>query len=135
MRLVSKVVVGGLAAIGALVVAMQFLHPFIIDCEVTPLAAAESPNGLWVARAATEICRDRARSGFFVELGPADRSRSVELLRAPATSTDVRLTWTPQGNLRIGYPENLPVTKSAPDVDGVEIILDPFTEGDHGPRN
>jgi hypothetical protein len=90
------------------------------------LGSATSPDGKWTARVTREQCKDR--DGVWVWLDDSDKTRSVELLTAPSTSTDIRVSWTRQGNLRIAFPEYLPVKEGAPGVDGIKIILDRVAE-------
>jgi hypothetical protein len=122
----KKATVGTLAGLGVIFLLLLFIAPLATDCTVTTLGSAQSPDGRWNARVSREECKDR--NGVWVWLDNSDNTRSVELLSAPPTSTDIRVSWTRQGNLRIAFPEYLPVKEGAPQVDGVKIVLDRITE-------
>lgn len=124
-----KVAVGTLAVIGAAAVLFTVLAPFLLSCEIVTLAKASAPSAPYVAVVENHECKDPAKTGLFVFLKTLDGSHLIELMRAPTTTSDIRLTWRRDGGLLISHPESLPVQEGAPEYDGIKIYIESFPVG------
>jgi len=104
----QKVVVGALVAIGAIYLAFT-ASVWFSDCYYQQIKTSTSPDGVWVAVHSQKICKSAAEETQVLLENSADKME-YSVFTAPATSTDVDLTWVSNGELRISYPKSVEPT-------------------------
>jgi len=117
----AKITIGLLAALGLVVIAANFILPYVVDCQSVPLRSAQSPDGTFVATLSSSSCKDPARSGTYVYIGNRQTGKTTGTQAFDNSSTDFELTWKSNHEVVIVYPRSVDKVGYGREINGAVV--------------
>jgi hypothetical protein len=116
-----KITIGLLAVLGLLVIAANFLLPYIVDCQSVQIRSAQSPNGTYVASISSSTCENPAESGTSVYIRNTQTGEMTGTQAFDNSSTDFELTWRSDREVVVVYPRSVDQVGPAREINGAMV--------------
>lgn len=116
-----KITIGLLAILGLLVIAANFLLPYVVDCQSVQIRSAQSPNGTYVASISSSTCENPAKSGTSVYIRNTQTGEMTGTQVFDNSSTDFELTWRSDREVVVVYPRSVDPVGRAREINGAMV--------------
>ena len=121
MNTLAKITIGILAALGLVVIAANFIMPYVVDCHSVAIRSAQSPDGTFVALISSSTCKDPEESGTYVHIRNTQTGEMTGAQAFDNTSTDFELTWTSDHEVVVMYPRSVDSVGYGGEINGVVV--------------